>query len=47
MAEWNNFVKWMKANGASGNVNMNHTDFRDQVLQQYKGNTANLGLAKN
>lgn len=48
MKEWNAFVNWMKTNGISGTTNMNHEDFRDQVLQQYKGaNTSNLGYTTN
>lgn len=37
MAEWNNYVKWMKDKGYSGKEDMDHASFRDNVLQQYKG----------
>ena len=36
MKDWNNFVKWMKDKGASGNSEMNHEDYRNKILQQYK-----------
>lgn len=36
MAEWNNYVKWMTEKGYSGNKQMDHTDFSENVLKQYK-----------
>lgn len=46
MAEWNNFVKWMKDKGYSGKEDMDHVDFRDNVLQQYKGQVKEHKMTK-
>ena len=37
MAEWNNYVKWMKDKGYAGDKRMNQADFRNEVLKEYKG----------
>jgi hypothetical protein len=36
MAEWNNYVKWMKSKGYSGNKQMDKKGFSENVLKQYK-----------
>lgn len=36
MAEWNNYVKWMKDKGYSGNKQMDRAGFSENVLDQYK-----------
>lgn len=36
MAEWNNFVSWMQSKGYSGDVKMDHIEFSNDVLEQYK-----------
>lgn len=49
MKDWNSFVNWMKVKGASGSPEMNHENFRNQMLQQYKGggtNTTDLAYLK-
>jgi len=38
MAEWNQFVKWMKENKYAGDKKMNNFKYSNNVLQQYKGN---------
>jgi hypothetical protein len=37
MNDWNDFVKWMKNKGASGNSEMDRENYRNKILQQYKG----------
>jgi hypothetical protein len=46
MAEWNNFVKWMKSKGFSGKSDMDRANFRDNVLQQYKGQVKEHKMTK-
>ena len=36
MAEWNNYVKWMKSKGFSGNKKMDNVKFSEDILEQYK-----------
>jgi hypothetical protein len=36
MAEWNNYVKWMKDKGYSGDKKMDRAGFSENVLDQYK-----------
>jgi hypothetical protein len=36
MAEWNNYVKWMKSKGYSGDKQMDKKGFSENVLEQYK-----------
>ena len=36
MAEWNNFVKWMKSKGYSGTKQMNNIKFSEGVLNEYR-----------
>lgn len=36
MAEWNNYVKWMKDKGFSGSKKMDNVKFSENVLDQYK-----------
>jgi hypothetical protein len=46
MKEWNDYVKWMKDNGYSGKEDMDHADFRDNVLKQYKGQVKESKMTK-
>jgi len=39
MTEWNNYVKWMKSKGYSGNKQMDKSGFSEDVLEQYKKET--------
>jgi hypothetical protein len=36
MNEWNNYVKWMKSKGFSGNKKMDNVKFSENVLDEYK-----------
>lgn len=36
MAEWNNYVKWMKSKGYSGSKKMDNVKFSENVLDEYK-----------
>jgi len=42
MAEWNNFVEWMKQKGYSGNNKMDNISFSNDVLEEYKKENPNF-----